>query len=129
MNINESARPVRMVEWHEEEDGRVTLKVRKFKGRFGKWLCRMLKRPPHFLHPLDEKGSFIWKRCDGVMTVAHILEEYEAAYGEETLRKLEEKYGKERIEELRATRGDEVIRGDALVFLEMLRRQGYIRFA
>lgn len=127
MNIDESARPVRAVEWYEEEDGRITLKILKFKSRFGKWLCRTLKRPPHFFHPLDEKGSFIWKLCDGTHTVARILEKYENTYGEETLKKLENTYGREKIEGLREMRGAEVIRGDAMVFLEVLRRQGYIR--
>ena len=101
MNIDESARPVRAVEWYEEEDGRITLKILKFKSRFGKWLCRTLKRPPHFFHPLDEKGSFIWKLCDGTHTVACILEKYENTYGEETLKKLENTYGREKIEELK----------------------------
>jgi len=84
-NLDISLKPVRKVEWEEEGD-RVILKVKKFKSRTGKWLCKVMKRPEHFYINLDEVGSFIWKRCDGKHTLEEILRELEKKYGEEMMR-------------------------------------------
>ena len=103
MNIDFNHKPVRQVDWLEE-DGVVSLKILKFKGKFGKWICRVLRKPNYFLVNLDEIGSFIWKRCNGKNTV------------EDILKQLEEEYGKEKMKER------------MLIFLHMLKRNGYIDF-
>ena len=96
------AKPVRMVDWIEE-NGLVKLKVIKFRNKFA-WLCRLFKKPNYFFVNLDEVGTFIWKKCNGKNSVKEILTW------------LEEKYGKEKMEER------------LMLFLEMLRRAGYIKY-
>ncbi|HEC88274.1 MAG TPA: PqqD family protein [Thermoplasmata archaeon] len=103
MKIDLRAKPVRQIEWLEENE-RVKLKVIKFKGKFGQWLCRTLKKPNYFFINLDEVGSFIWKNCNGKNSIEDILE------------KLEKKYDKEKIRER------------LLTFLIMLNKYGYIKF-
>ena len=97
------AKPVRKIEW-TEKNGIVELKVIKFKGKFGKWLCKMLKRPNYFIISLDEIGSFIWKKCNGENSIQDILHDLEEKYGEELM--------KERL----------------IIFLHMLGRYGYIGY-
>lgn len=72
LDIPRDATPVRAAPW-EEKDGFIHVKMQKFEGRLGKWLCRMLHKPNHALVRLDELGSFIWKRCTGEATVDDIL--------------------------------------------------------
>jgi hypothetical protein len=84
-NLDVSLKPLRNVEWGEE-DGKVVLKVEKFKSRAGRWFCKVMKRPEHFYINLDEVGSFIWKRCDGEHTLEDILEELEEKYGGEMMK-------------------------------------------
>lgn len=103
MKIDLKAKPVRQVEWMEEDE-KVSLKVIKFKGKFGKWICRVLKKPNYFFINLDEIGSFIWKRCNGKNSIEDILEELKKKYDEEKI--------KERL----------------LTFLIMLNKYGYIKF-
>lgn len=103
MKIDLKAKPVRQIEWMEENE-KVSLKVIKFKGKFGQWLCRGLKKPNYFFINLDEIGSFIWKRCNGKNSIEDILEE------------LKEKYDREKIKER------------LLTFLIMLNKYGYIKF-
>ncbi len=103
MKVSLEARPVRKADWIEDE-GKVRIKVIKFKSRFGQWLCRVFKKPNFFFVNLDEIGSFIWKRCNGKKTVKEILEE------------LEETYGKERMRER------------LYIFLMALKKYGYIEF-
>ncbi|KAA0014836.1 PqqD family protein [Thermoplasmatales archaeon ex4484_30] len=103
MKIDWESKPARQVDWFEEK-GLVKLKILKFKSRIGKWMCKILKRPNYFLVNLDEIGSFIWKRCNGKNTVEDILKELEGKYGKEMM--------KERL----------------LVFLQMLKRNGYIEY-
>jgi len=91
------------VEWIEEE-GLVKLKVKKFKGRFGRWLCRVLQKPEYFFVNLDEIGSFIWKNIDGKKSIEEILEMVSQKYGGE---KMEERF---------------------YIFMKMLERGEYIRY-
>jgi len=83
-NLDISLKPVRKVEWVEKE-GRVILKVTKFRSRIGKWFCNVVKRPDHFFINLDEIGSFVWKKCDGKNTLGDILQEMKKEYGEEMM--------------------------------------------
>ena len=98
-----TAKPIRQTDWIEE-DGIVKLKIIKFKSKVGRLLCKILRKPNYFLINFDEIGSFIWKRCNGKNSIEEILEE------------LEEKFGKEKMKER------------LMIFLNMLKRGGYIRF-
>lgn len=64
--------PKRLVESKEGPDGRTLLLVPRFrKGFFAKWLQPRLKKP-YINVKLDEIGSFVWNRIDGVNTVEQI---------------------------------------------------------
>ncbi|MEM1514130.1 MAG: PqqD family protein [Candidatus Thermoplasmatota archaeon] len=94
-------KPVRNVEWFEEE-GLVRLKVIKFRSKFGKIFCKILKRPDYFIVNLDEVGSFAWKKFDGKNSIDDIM------------KMIEEKYGKEKASGL-------------TIFIKMLEKNEYIR--
>jgi len=68
--------------WFEEGD-RVRIIVPKFKSKIGKRFCRMLGKDPEFTVNLDEKGSLVWKLCDGKHTVEQILNEMERTFSDE----------------------------------------------
>ena len=74
--------PVRTARWEENEDGQVQVRMQKFEGRLGKWLCRVLRKPNYALARLDELGSFIWRRCDGSTTIEDILAELDEEMGD-----------------------------------------------
>jgi len=105
LEIDKNAKPIRTAEWYEEE-GLIRLKVIKFEGRLGKWLCNTLNKPNHIIVNLDEMGSFIWKRCDGKTTIGEILDELKESMGE--------RFEKEGMEPR------------SFFFLHMLRNQGFI---
>lgn len=81
LEIPDQVVPHRTAPWYEEE-GLVRIKMQKFEGRLGRWLCRALKRPTHAVVNLDEQGSFIWRRCDGTTSVGTILADMEEEMGE-----------------------------------------------
>lgn len=66
-----------------EEDGKIRIIVPKFRSRIGRSFCRLLGKEENFTANLDEKGSIIWKLCDGRHTVRKILEELQQRYPEE----------------------------------------------
>lgn len=70
--------PVRLQEHKEEEDGKVTVIVPKFKNdRFRNWFVPK-RRSTHFRIHLDPNGSEVWKKIDGKRSVAQISEELHA---------------------------------------------------
>ena len=81
LEIDRNAKPMRTSEWYEEE-GLVRLKIAKFEGRLGEWLCNVMKKPKYIVVNLDEMGSFIWRRCDGETTISKILDELKESMGE-----------------------------------------------
>jgi len=81
LEIDADVIPYRTVAW-EEENGLVRLKVQKFDGRLGKWLCQALRKPNYAIVNLDQHGSFIWIRCDGSTTVGNILNQLKDELGE-----------------------------------------------
>lgn len=81
LDIPDSVIPVRTAEWYEEE-GLVRIKMQKFEGGLGRWLCRVLKKPTYAVVNLDEQGSFIWRRCDGATSVGCILDDLRQETGE-----------------------------------------------
>ncbi|HDO19106.1 MAG TPA: PqqD family protein [Thermoplasmatales archaeon] len=69
-------------EWQEDE-GKIKIIVPKFKTKIGKKFCELLGREPTFTANLDERGSLIWKLCDGRHTVEEILENLKKNFPDE----------------------------------------------
>jgi hypothetical protein len=61
------------LEWNENSEGLVEIKMPKFSSNFGKSFCKTLKKDQHFTANMDKIGSALWKECDGVKTVEDIL--------------------------------------------------------
>lgn len=62
------------VEWMEE-DGKVVLIYPKNFTRFERFLHRHLGGPDNIRRPLDDKGTYIWKMCDGDHNVHEICKD------------------------------------------------------
>ena len=62
------------IEW-EEEKGKVVLIYPKNFSRFEKFLHRHVGGPKNIRRPLDDKGTFIWKMCDGKHNLHEICTE------------------------------------------------------
>jgi hypothetical protein len=68
-----SCKPVKNEEVNcEEEDGKIVLIYPKNFTRFERFLHRHLGGPQSIRRPLDEKGTFIWRMCDGEHNVHEI---------------------------------------------------------
>ncbi len=64
--------PVRNINWKKEEDELIVLLQPKFKNPFlAKHLLPRLKNPYYKIR-LDDVGSFLWERCDGILTVKEL---------------------------------------------------------
>jgi hypothetical protein len=70
-------------EWSTDEDGLVHIKVPKFHSKWGKRLCRLLRRKETFTAEMDKMGSIVWKQCDGKNTVQDILDVLKEEFGDE----------------------------------------------
>ncbi|UCE37221.1 MAG: PqqD family protein [Thermoplasmata archaeon] len=66
------------VKW-EEEDDRIILIYPKNFTRFERFLHRHIGGPGTIRRPLDDKGTFIWRMCDGDHNVHDICQ---ASYNE-----------------------------------------------
>jgi hypothetical protein len=66
------------VEWVEEEDRIVLIYPKNF-TRFERFLHRRIGGPDIIRRPLDDKGTYIWKMCDGDHNVHEICK---ATYSE-----------------------------------------------
>lgn len=74
--------PLRQIEFEQDDSHHVTLLIPKFrKGFLAYWLQPRLRRPL-FRIKLDDYGSFVWLRCDGVNNVRTIGEEMKSHFGE-----------------------------------------------
>jgi hypothetical protein len=73
MRMMLSAKPLRneAVKW-EEEDGKIVLVYPKNFTRFERFLHRRVGGPSDIRRPLDEKGTLIWKMCDGEHNIHEI---------------------------------------------------------
>jgi len=68
-------RPKRLdFEWFTDEKGLVRLKVPKFKSKFGKHFCKLIKKDNVFTANMDKLGSLVWMNCNEKNTVKQILE-------------------------------------------------------
>ncbi len=75
-------KPARNVEWETDKESRVVLVIPKFRNRFVvKWFVPMLAKPVIRLK-LDERGAFVWQRCDGNTTVQSIAQQMSVAFAE-----------------------------------------------
>lgn len=70
------------VEW-EEADGLVVLIYPKNFTRFEKFLHKRIGGPADIRRPLDDKGTYIWKMCDGNHNVHEICEGSYAKFKED----------------------------------------------
>ncbi len=79
-----SASPIRNeeVEW-VEEGGLVVLIYPKNFSRLEGFLHRHIGGPDNIRRPLDDKGTFIWKRCDGDHNVHDICSEIHNEFQED----------------------------------------------
>ena len=76
-------RPVRGVEWESRDNGRVVLRVPKFRHPLlRRWVLPRLRKP--ILHvKLDDVGSCVWGLCDGENTVGTIAGKLREHFGEQ----------------------------------------------
>ena len=75
-------RPERKAEWETADDGLVVLLIPKFRNPFMvQWVLPMLTSKV-FRVKLDAYGSFVWKQCDGSITVADVGERMKSEFGE-----------------------------------------------
>jgi hypothetical protein len=75
--------PVRVVNWKPDSQGLIVLLKPKFKWPWlRKHLLPRMKRP-HYRVQLDQKGSFIWKHCDGQNTVGDLAEMHRETFGKD----------------------------------------------
>jgi hypothetical protein len=64
--------PERNCQWEETSDGRIDLKVPRFKNPFMKKIALKLGRTEFITIHLDDLGSKVWDRIDGSHTVEQI---------------------------------------------------------
>ena len=76
-------KPVRneMYEWKTDENGVVTLEIEN-KGLFNKIAQAVFKKPKISYVHLDENGSFVWQKIDGMLSVSDIGVLVEEHFGE-----------------------------------------------
>ena len=68
-------KPIRLdFEWFTNEEGLVWLKVPKFKSKYGKYFCKIIKKDNTFTANMDKLGSLVWMNCNEKNTVKQILE-------------------------------------------------------
>lgn len=75
--------PVRRHRSEDRPNGRVTVLVPRFTGRWTRrWVLPLFARRELRLH-LDELGSFVWRQCDGRTPVGEIAARLHARAGGE----------------------------------------------
>jgi hypothetical protein len=87
--------PIRLHEYETEENGKVTLLVKKFRNEaFGKFMLG--RRSPYFRIHLDETGSALWKEIDDSANVSLIAERLRALWNDspDKLSELEDRISK-----------------------------------
>jgi hypothetical protein len=74
-------RPVRAHRWTTGEEDRVTVVIPKFTNRWlVRWFVPLLAKPEVRLR-LDAMGSFVWRQCDGSLTVREIADRVRERFG------------------------------------------------
>ena len=70
------------VEWVEEDESVVLIYPKNF-SRFERFLHRHVGGPDNIRRLLDDKGTFIWKRCDGKHNIHDICSEIHNEFRED----------------------------------------------
>lgn len=67
--------------WIAGEEDQVTVLIPKFTNRWlVRWFVPLLAKPEVRLR-LDERGSFVWRQCDGTVTVREIADRLFRQFG------------------------------------------------
>ncbi len=72
--------PARQCEF-EDKNGTVTVLYKKEPSKFDKLFSRWLKNKPYRID-LDEIGSFIWRKINGVLNIGEIIDIAQDNFGE-----------------------------------------------
>lgn len=73
-------RPVRRLDWHEEDHRAIVIRPRLGESKLGKKLARLLGFSDYRIR-LDDIGTAVWKWCDGESTAAEIARKMEEQFG------------------------------------------------
>jgi hypothetical protein len=75
-------RPERCVEATESAEGNVVLLVPRFRrGPLASWLqARLRPDRAHVRVTLEQRGTWLWRSCDGTATVRDLVEGFRAAF-------------------------------------------------
>jgi hypothetical protein len=75
-------KPKRNLEWETQPNQNVVLLIPKFRNRWlVKWFVPMLAKP-NIRVKLDERGSFVWRQCDGKTTIEEIGKQMSSTFSE-----------------------------------------------
>ena len=69
------------LDWSVDSEGIVTLNIEN-KGLFNKIAQKLFKKPKISYVHLDENGSFVWQKIDGMLSVSDIGVLVEVHFGE-----------------------------------------------
>lgn len=73
--------PVRSAEYKVNDTGRIDVMIPKFRNeRFARWFIPRWKSMHHTLH-LDEQGSAVWIKIDGIKNTGEISLSFDASLG------------------------------------------------
>jgi len=75
--------PVKNCDYFEETNGNFTLKALKSGNAILQKIIARVSNSPYFKIKLDERGSFIWKYCDGEHSIGAICQLLEDKFGDE----------------------------------------------
>ena len=76
------ALPRQQCKFYQNHQGLVTLQVPRARNPLLRKIIGLFNPNPYIKIKLDEKGSFIWLRCDGQTSIAQICQELEQEYGD-----------------------------------------------
>lgn len=74
--------PIQTVDWEMKPDGTVFLRKPKFKNSFLKKIITYIGKSSDYKIHLDEFGTYVWKRCDGIHKLQQIGESLRQEFGE-----------------------------------------------
>lgn len=66
-------RPRRLLAFEEGPEGRVVVVRPKVLSPRWQWLLRLMRKPAYRVK-LDARGSFVWRQCDGALSVGAIAQ-------------------------------------------------------
>lgn len=78
--------PARLAETTETDDGGIVILMPRFAGTiYARWLQPLVRREKKYIRvPLDERGSYLWRRIDGRRTVGDLVTGFVAAFPADT---------------------------------------------